>query len=90
MTIWCDPPPPTRFVWHDVLEPLLAEPHRWALVREYDRYKSATDAIRALRRSAIGKGHVVIPPGRWEFVQRQIEEGQARWGVWARYLGERS
>lgn len=87
--MWCDPPPPaTRQVWVPLLEPLIAAPGRWALVRRYDRHRPAVDAVRQLRRAAKGSGHIVVPPGRWEFRQGRVESGADGWGVWARYLGE--
>lgn len=85
--IWCDPPPQRPGgIWRVTLEPVTAQPGRWALVRTYRRHPSAVDAVRKLRQAVEGKGNVMIPPGRWEFVQRQVEPDTPEWGVWARYV----
>lgn len=88
MIEWSEPPAERGGMWRQTLAPVMDQPGRWALVRDYRRKPSAVDAVRKLRQAADGKGHVVIPPGEWEFVQRQMEPTTARWGVWARYLGE--
>lgn len=95
---WCDPPrrrPKVKRthaeamrdcrVWEPRLEPLVAEPGRWALVWDYSTHAQAVSIVRELRRAASGRRpRPVLPPGVWEFEQHALD---GRWGVWARYLG---
>lgn len=77
-------PPPSRSggrsakgggVWMELLEPLLAHPGRWAIVRKADNVQKASGMAAALRKEG-----AKIPAGKWEFAARQGD-------VYARFVG---
>jgi hypothetical protein len=78
---WEDPPPRSRGekgTWVERLQPLLAHPKRWAVVRILPANRARQVAHLLTRKG------VLMPPGRWEFASR-IVDGEGR--VYARYLG---
>lgn len=83
---WCDPPElgfagqnTKAGKWIRILEPLMERPGQWARVHVYEKSSQSRNTVSHLKR-----GIRLMPPGRWEFVSRQIDEG---FGVWAKYLG---
>jgi len=90
MIRWEDPPPseyhglgaPRK--WMPRLEPLMAEPGRWALVAEGLKTRLASKIVWALRSGE--HGTLALPPGRWDATSRKQEDGTHR--IYAVYLGE--
>lgn len=80
---WEDPPSATaatrRGYWVPLLEPLMDQPKRWAIVATKETQSNASSTAANLRFRV-----VKVPPGRWEFVSRTVD-GEHR--VYARYLG---
>jgi hypothetical protein len=66
-------------IWIERLEPVMAQPGRWARVLDC-RYARARTVANDLRH-----GKVRRPPGRWDFTSRGLGDGQG--AVYARYLG---
>lgn len=91
--VWMDPPPrsgqptprPSRRVWEPVLVPLMERPGQWARVREAANLSKAQALVSEARRATRGQSSNVIPPGRWEFAARAMEDG--RGAIFARYIG---
>jgi hypothetical protein len=84
--VWEDPPPTHRkpnYDWLKVLEPLVGQPNRWAMVREV---ASATAGINIARLKA---RQLTIPRAdhEWEFTSRRTLENKNRVKIYARYLG---
>ena len=74
--VWKDPPTQdNRYVWVDVLAPLVDHPGRWAIVRT-----TKTSAVARSTVDNLNRGTLRPPPGRWEFRASGCE-------VFARYLG---
>ncbi len=69
-----------RGVWNDRLRPLMAEPGRWARVRDYGTWAGA-----AVPASRLRTGKINRPPGDWEFAGRTMGDGV--FALFARYLG---
>lgn len=94
---WEDPPMKSKRggrtpVWAPLLLPLMDHPKRWALIRTYNtphRAVAASSKLRATTRLTAearnGKNITYLPPGRWEFTARTVEE---KGHLYARYLGE--
>ncbi len=79
---WEDPPPRHRSaagVWFERLEPLLAQPKRWAIVYTAKN----TGAISKMQHILHRRG-VKMPPGQWVLAVRTVD-GEHR--LYARYLG---
>jgi hypothetical protein len=79
--IWEDPPPgPDRTRrWERILAPLVEHPNRWA------RVTTTPGRTANVFASNLRRGRYHIPPGRWEFVSRKLDDGHT--AVYARYLG---
>lgn len=81
---WEDPPSPERSraaprsVWWDRLEPLMAEPGRWARI---------LDDIGASVTTPLNQRRYDYPPGRWEFRAVLHDGNRNRCVLYARYLG---
>lgn len=80
---WEDPGPPTKgqerhTLWRDRLEPLKAQPGRWALLAEKPSRAAASTSFQNLRRRVLR-----VPDGDWEFTYRRRGEG---WALYGRYL----
>lgn len=79
-----EPPPPyvqkrggrPRTTWREALAPLLAHPGKWAKLAEYER-----EHVAQIMASNLRGGVLELPPGRWEFAQRDRR-------IYARHLGK--
>lgn len=65
--------------WMRMLEPLMNQPGRWAIVARKQSRSVASTTAQNLRQRIVR-----IPTGQWEFASRTVD-GEAR--VYARYLG---
>lgn len=84
--VWMDPPSPGvgggRIDWNVLLEPLMAHPKRWALVRETTNRSLAGANAQSIRNRHIARRL----PGTWEATSRKLADD--RFAVFARYMGE--
>lgn len=77
--VFVDAPPPGRIPpWVSRLTPLLAHPNQWVDLTTTYHLPRVARTIRSTR-SRLERG-TPIPPGRWEFVVRDLH-------LYARYLG---
>src|SRR5574337_930501 len=81
---WKDPPPRERghgaqSKWLRLLTPLMEQPRRWALVKDFWSASAAYSTGCRLHRGTLKR-----PPGRWEFTARKTDTGAE---LYARYLG---
>jgi hypothetical protein len=85
--VWSEPPPrhsaggqpPKR---ESRLLPLMERPGQWARIAVTEKCGRAHSSASAMRR-----GKIKVPAGRWEFASRQLPDDPKPGGVWARYLG---
>lgn len=90
MTTWEVPPStrrggPGQFKWIPLLTPLMERPGEWAKVDTKRTPLLATAMAYQLRHHERPTTSVVVPPGRWEFTSRAMDDGTG--AIYARYLG---
>jgi hypothetical protein len=88
--IWKNPPEPLmserqggRSLWAPLLAELRERPGQWALIRSYEKKRTAFVAVNDLKRGRIAKS---IEPREYEFTVRSTLEGGG--DIYGRYLNE--